>query len=280
MTDYEKAAGCINEKIRERLAGFRPKTAIVLGSGLGGLADHITDPVIIDYAEIPGFCVATAPNHRGRLVAGYLGGAAVICMQGRLHFYEGHSMKSIIFPTRVFASMGVGTLIVTNAAGGINTSFSIGDIMLMDDHINLMGTNPLIGPNDEEFGERFCDMTFAYTPELKEAAFRAAEKAGVELKRGVYIAVTGPSYETPAEIRAFRALGADAVGMSTVPEVIAASHAGMRVLGFSLITNMAAGVLKVRLSGDEVIAVGERRAEVLVKLVKAVVDEICAADVE
>lgn len=183
-------------------------------------------------------------------------------------------MRQIIFPVRVFARLGVGRLIVTNAAGGINRDFAVGDIMLIDDHINLQGTNPLIGPNDDEFGERFCDMTFVYDPEMKEAALRAAEKAGVPLRRGVYIAVTGPSYETPAEIRAFRALGADAVGMSTVPEVIAASHAGMKVLGFSLITNMAAGILQVRLSGDEVIAVGERQSKVLVGLVRAVVEAL------
>ena len=195
-------------------------------------------------------------------------------MQGRLHYYEGHSMQRIIFPVRVFARLGVGKLIVTNAAGGIKRDFTVGDIMLIDDHINLQGTNPLVGPNDDSFGERFCDMTFVYDPEMKEAALRAAEKAGVPLRRGVYIAVTGPSYETPAEIRAFRALGADAVGMSTVPEVIAASHAGMKVLGFSLITNMAAGILKVRLSGDEVIAVGERQSKVLVGLVRAVVEAL------
>ena len=208
------------------------------------------------------------------LVVGLLGGRRVICMQGRLHYYEGHSMRQIIFPVRVFARLGVGRLIVTNAAGGINRDFAVGDIMLIDDHINLQGTNPLIGPNDDEFGERFCDMTFVYDPEMKEAALRAAEKAGVPLRRGVYIAVTGPSYETPAEFRAFRALGADAVGMSTVPEVIAASHAGMKVLGFSLITNMAAGILQVRLSGDEVIAVGERQSKVLVGLVRAVVEAL------
>ena len=235
---------------------------------------EVETPVVIPYGDIPGFSVATAPNHRGRLVVGLLGGRRVICMQGRLHYYEGHSMQRIIFPVRVFARLGVGKLIVTNAAGGIKRDFTVGDIMLIDDHINLQGTNPLVGPNDDSFGERFCDMTFVYDPEMKEAALRAAEKAGVPLRRGVYIAVTGPSYETPAEIRAFRALGADAVGMSTVPEVIAASHAGMKVLGFSLITNMAAGILKVRLSGDEVIAVGERQSKVLVGLVRAVVEAL------
>lgn len=274
MNEYDIAAAYIKERIAVSLGDFHPELAIILGSGLGGLADEVEKPVVIPYGDIPGFSVSTAPNHRGRLVVGLLGGRRVVCMQGRLHYYEGHSMRQIIFPVRVFARLGVGRLIVTNAAGGINRDFAVGDIMLIDDHINLQGTNPLIGPNDDEFGERFCDMTFIYDPEMKEAAARAAEKAGVPLRRGVYIAVTGPSYETPAEIRAFRALGADAVGMSTVPEVIAASHAGMKVLGFSLITNMAAGILQVRLSGDEVIAVGERQSKVLVGLVRAVVEAL------
>ena len=274
MNEYDIAAAYMKERIAVSLGDFRPELAIILGSGLGGLADEVETPVVIPYGDIPGFSVSTAPNHRGRLVVGLLGGRRVICMQGRLHYYEGHSMQRIIFPVRVFARLGVGKLIVTNAAGGINRDFTVGDIMLIDDHINLQGTNPLIGPNDDSFGERFCDMTFVYDPEMKEAALRAAEKAGVPLRRGVYIAVTGPSYETPAEIRAFRALGADAVGMSTVPEVIAASHAGMKVLGFSLITNIAAGILMVRLSGDEVIAVGERQSKVLVGLVRAVVEAL------
>ena len=255
MNEYDIAAAYIKERIAVSLGDFRPELAIILGSGLGGLADEVEKPVIIPYGDIPGFSVSTAPNHRGRLVVGLLGGRRVICMQGRLHYYEGHSMRQIIFPVRVFARLGVGRLIVTNAAGGINRDFAVGDIMLIDDHINLQGTNPLIGPNDDEFGERFCDMTFVYDPEMKEAALRAAEKAGVPLRRGVYIAVTGPSYETPAEIRA-------------------SAHAGMKVLGFSLITNMAAGILQVRLSGDEVIAVGERQSKVLVGLVRAVVEAL------
>ncbi len=259
MNEYDIAAAYIKERIAVSLGDFRPELAIILGSGLGGLADEVEKPVIIPYGDIPGFSVSTAPNHRGRLVVGLLGGRRVICMQGRLHYYEGHSMRQIIFPVRVFARLGVGRLIVTNAAGGINRDFAVGDIMLIDDHINLQGTNPLIGPNDDEFGERFCDMTFVYDPEMTEAALRAAEKAGVPL---------------PAEIRAVRAQGADAVGMSTVPEVIAASHAGMKVLGFSLITNMAAGILQVRLSGDEVIGVGERQSKVLVGLVRAVVEAL------
>ena len=268
------------ERIQNCLAAVRrhtdfvPEVAVVLGSGLGGFADRVTQTAVVPYSEIPGFPVSTAPGHAGRFVFGYVEETPVVVMQGRVHLYEGYTPHDVVLPVRLMKAMGAKILFVTNASGGINPGFEVGDFMLIDDHINLQGTNPLIGPNDDEFGERFCDMTFVYDPEMKEAALRAAEKAGVPLRRGVYIAVTGPSYETPAEIRAFRALGADAVGMSTVPEVIAASHAGMKVLGFSLITNMAAGILQVRLSGDEVIAVGERQSKVLVGLVRAVVEAL------
>ena len=251
-----------------------PTVGIVLGSGLGGLADQIPNPVIIPYAEIPGFAQSTAPGHAGRFVAGELAGQYVLCMQGRLHFYEGHSMQSIVFPIRVMADLGIKTLIVTNAAGGVNTSFSIGDFMLIEDHINFMGANPLTGPNLDELGPRFCDMTFAYDPELRALAEKAASEQGVRLQKGVYLGYMGPRYETPAEIRAFRTLGADAVGMSTVPEVIAANHCGMRVLAMSLITNMAAGIEKKKLSGDEVIEIANSRAKVLQALVCKIVSEL------
>ncbi len=258
------------QSIASRLNGT-PDVGLILGSGLGGIADQIEDSVCIPYGEIPHFACSTAPGHAGRFVAGRLGGKAVICMQGRLHFYEGHSMQDIIFPIRVMKLLGVRSLVVTNAAGGVNTGFEVGDLMLIEDHINLMGTNPLIGPNDGEFGPRFCDMTYTYTPALRRAAEEAAERLGIPLKKGVYLGCTGPSFETPAEIRAFRVLGADAVGMSTVPEVIAASHCGLQVLAFSMITNMAAGVLDQPLTEEEVIEIGAKKGAQLQALITEIV---------
>ena len=254
--------------LRDRLPAA-PQVGLVLGSGLGGLAGRLENPVYIPYSEIPGFVVSTAPGHAGRFVAGQLAGKQVLCMQGRLHFYEGHSMEDIVFPVRVMKELGIEALILTNAAGGVNLEFSVGDLMIIEDHINFMGRNPLTGPNDEEVGPRFCDMTFAYTPALRELALKVAAEQGVAVRTGVYLGYMGPSYETPAEIRAFRTLGADAVGMSTVPEVIAASHCGLPVLAISLITNMAAGIEKKKLSGDEVIAIADRRAQVLQDLEEA-----------
>ena len=256
--------------VRERI-GEEPRIGIILGSGLGGIAEVIEDKHVIPYGDIPHFVCSTAPGHKGQFVAGRFGGKLVICMQGRLHFYEGHALSDIIFPVRVMKLLGVRSLIVTNAAGGVNTGFQVGDLMLIEDHINFMGTNPLIGPNAAEFGPRFCDMSYTYTPSLRRAAEDAAEKLGISLRRGVYLGCTGPSYETPAEIRAFRTLGADAVGMSTVPEVIAASHCGLKVLAFSLITNMAAGVLDQPLSEEEVIEIGNRRGAELQRLITQIV---------
>ncbi len=265
----EQAVSILKERLPEL-----PTVGIVLGSGLGGLADKIESPVYVPYGELPGFVTSTAPGHAGRFVAGRLAGKPVLCMQGRLHFYEGHSMQDIAFPIRVMKALGVQTLILTNAAGGVNTSFSIGDLMVLEDHINFMGANPLTGPNDDSIGPRFCDMTFAYTPALRELAFSVAEKQGVKLQKGVYLGYMGPNYETPAEIRAFRTLGADAVGMSTVPEVIAASHCGLNVLAISLITNMAAGIEKKKLSGDEVIEIANQRAQVLQTLVSGIIEAL------
>ena len=256
--------------VRERI-GEEPRIGIILGSGLGGIAEVIEDKHVIPYGDIPHFVCSTAPGHKGQFVAGRFGGKPVICMQGRLHFYEGHALSDIIFPVRVMKLLGVRSLIVTNAAGGVNTGFQVGDLMLIEDHINFMGTNPLIGPNAAEFGPRFCDMSYTYTPSLRRAAEDAAEKLGISLRRDVYLGCTGPSYETPAEIRAFRTLGADAVGMSTVPEVIAASHCGLKVLAFSLITNMAAGVLDQPLSEEEVIEIGNRRGAELQRLITQIV---------
>ena len=265
----EKAAEYIRSKI-----DCVPEIAIILGSGLNGLADRVKNPVIIPYSEIPGFPVSTAPGHKSRLVIGTLGGKEVLCMQGRFHFYEGYSTEQIIMPIRVMKLLGIKTLIATNAAGGINLSFSVGDIMIITDHINLTGTNPLIGKNDERFGERFTDMSYTYTPSLVDLALETGEKLGIELKKGVYLGLTGPSYETPAEIRAFRTLGADAVGMSTVFEVIAAAHCGMRVLAFSLVTNMAAGVLEKKLSEQEVLEIGAGRSEDMQKLIEKITEKI------
>lgn len=263
------------EYVRARI-GETPRIGLILGSGLGGIAEVIEDKHVIPYGEIPHFVCSTAPGHKGQFVAGRFGGKPVICMQGRLHFYEGHALSDIIFPVRVMKQLGVTSLIVTNAAGGINTSFQVGDLMLIEDHINFMGTNPLIGPNDASFGPRFCDMTYTYTPALRQAAQEAAQTLGLTLQKGVYLGCTGPSYETPAEIRAFRTLGADAVGMSTVPEVIAASHCGLQVLAFSLITNMAAGILDQPLTEEEVIDIGNRRGSDLQRLITRIVTD-CSA---
>ncbi len=252
----------------------RPTIGIILGSGLGNIADIIKNKVEIPYGDIPNFVISTAPGHKGQFVCGCLNGKNVICMQGRLHYYEGHDMSDIILPIRVMKLLGVKTLIVTNAAGGINTSFNVGDIMLIDDHINFFGYNPLIGKNQSEFGPRFCDMTYAYTPSLREIASKTALRIGIDLKHGVYLGCTGPSFETPAEIRAFRTLGADAVGMSTVPEVITASHCGLQVLAFSLITNMAAGVLDKPLCENEVIEIGIQKGKTLQNLIFEIIGQI------
>lgn len=235
-----------------------PKIGLILGSGLGVLADEIESPVKIPYNEIPDFPVSTVEGHAGKLVFGSLNGVEVVAMQGRFHYYEGYSFDKVTFPVRVMKELGVENLIVTNAAGGVNESFSPGDLMIISDHINFMGTNPLIGPNDNRLGVRFPDMSNAYTKELREAAKQIASGLQIDIKEGVYFGLTGPVYETPAEIRMIRTLGGDAVGMSTVPEVIVARHAGLKVLGVSCITNMAAGILNQPLSHDEVIETTEK----------------------
>ena len=250
---------------------FAPRYALVLGSGLGGLADRIADPVFIPYAEVPGFPAATAPGHAGRFVAGTLGGAPVLCMQGRYHYYEGHEMSAIALPVRVLKALGCRALLLTDAAGGVNRDFSVGDFMLITDHINFMGANPLRGANDDAIGPRFCDMTHVYAPELQKIALDVSMAQNVTLRSAVYLGYMGPSFETPAEIRAFRTLGADAVGMSTVPEAIAAAHCGLPVLGLSLLTNMAAGMADKRLDGDEVLATANRRGPVFEALVAGIV---------
>jgi purine-nucleoside phosphorylase len=245
--------------------------ALVLGSGLGMFADSLKNPVIIPYDRIPHFPPATVEGHAGRLVIGDLQpGFTIACMQGRFHFYEGHDLQTVCYPIRLFKQLGASFLLVTNAAGGINTSFKPGTLMLLTDHINLIGQNPLRGRNPDFLGPRFPDMSEAYAIKLRELALSVAAREGIELQQGVYAAVSGPSYETPAEIRMLRTLGADAVGMSTVPEVIAANHAGLPVLGISCITNLAAGLSTQKLSHDEVMETAERVREQFVRLLNGI----------
>ncbi|OAS87468.1 MULTISPECIES: purine-nucleoside phosphorylase [Metabacillus] len=251
-----------------------PKIGLILGSGLGVLADEIENPVKIPYNEIPNFPVSTVEGHAGQLVIGTLKEAKVIAMQGRFHFYEGYSLDKVTAPVRVMKELGVETLIVTNAAGGINESFEAGDLMLITDHINNMGTNPLIGPNNANIGVRFPDMSESYNRKLRDMAKNIANELNIKLQEGVYVGNTGPSYETPAEVRALRTLGGDAVGMSTVPEVIIARHAGLNVLGISCISNMAAGILDQPLSHDEVIETTDKVRVNFLKLVKSIVEKI------
>lgn len=248
-----------------------PKIGLILGSGLGVLADEISNPVKIPYQEIPDFPVSTVEGHAGQLVFGRLSGVEVVAMQGRFHFYEGYSFDKVTFPVRVMKALGVEMLIVTNAAGGVNESFSPGDLMLISDHINNMGSNPLIGQNDSRLGVRFPDLSEAYSKTLRQTAKEIAASLNLEVKEGVYVGNTGPVYETPAEIRMLRSWGGDAVGMSTVPEVIVARHSGMEVLGISCISNMAAGILDQPLTHDEVIETTERVRENFLLYVKELV---------
>ena len=256
--------------IRERTA-LRPEVAIVLGTGLGGFADRLDAQVAIPYAEIPHFPHPTVEGHAGRLVIGRFTGTPLAVMQGRVHAYEGYTPAQIIFPVRVLARLGIKTLIVTNAAGGIRTDLASGQLVLISDHINFTGNHPLTGPNDRRLGERFFDLSDAYSRRLRQLAHRAAAAEGITLPEGVYLGLSGPSFETPAEIRAFRILGADLVGMSTVHEVIAARHLGMEVLGFSSVTNMAAGVLDEAINHAEVMEIGARVQETLSRVLAALV---------
>jgi purine-nucleoside phosphorylase len=251
-----------------------PRCAVILGSGLGAFADDLQDSVKIPYQQIPHFPISTAIGHAGRLVLGQCGGVDVVAMQGRFHTYEGWTMEDVTFPIRVFGLLGVKTLVVTNSAGGVNVNYTAGTLMLIKDHINLMGMNPLRGRNDDRFGPRFPDMTYVYSGAYREMAKREAAALNVSLEEGVYLALSGPSYETPAEIRMVRTLGADAVGMSTVPEAIVARHTGMEILGFSLISNMAAGMLDQPLHHLEVLDMGERMGGVLTELLKRIVPEL------
>ena len=237
--------------LRERLPAA-PQVGLVLGSGLGGLADRLENPVYIPYSEIPGFVVSTAPGHAGRFVAGQLAGKQVLCMQGRLHFYEGHSMEDIVFPVRVMKELGIEHLFVSNAAGGMNPDFAIGDIMIIRDHINLFPEHPLHGRNYNELGVRFPDMSEAYSHRLIAKALEIAEKNHIKVQQGVYVGTQGPTFETPAEYRYFRIIGGDAVGMSTVPEVIVARHAGIEVFAVSVITDLGVEGIVEKCSHEEV----------------------------
>ena len=255
---------------------LRPRNGLVLGSGLGAFADSLSDAARVPYADIPSFPQSTAIGHAGRLVIGNAGSVPVAAMQGRVHLYEGYSAQEVSFPIRVFARMGIKAVILTNAAGGINLGYSQGALVLVRDHINLQGTNPLVGPNDDRFGVRFPDMTQAYSRAFREIAREEAARQGLMLHEGVYAALLGPSYETPAEIEYLRRIGADLVGMSTVAEVIAARHMGLNVLAISCVTNMAAGILDQPLSHAEVMETGERVKTTFESLLRAILPRIAA----
>ena len=259
--------------IRKRARG-EPRVAVVLGSGLGGFAGELSNPVEIPYGTIPGWPVSTAVGHAGKLVFGKLDALDVAVMAGRSHLYEGYGPAQVTMGVRVLTQLGVRSIVFTNAAGGINLSYSPGSLVLISDHINLQGSNPLIGPNDDSAGPRFPDMTDAYSATARAVAREVARELGISIAEGVYAAVTGPSFETPAEIRYLRTIGADLVGMSTVPEVIVANHAGMRVLAISCVTNMAAGILPQKLSHEEVLETGQRVRDTLVRYLRALLTRL------
>ena len=265
-TMYQETADYIRSKTKHK-----PELGVILGSGLGALGDSLEEADFIPYGEIPHFVPSTAPGHKGRIVIGKLGGKTLLCMQGRVHYYEGYTMRQITYPVRVMKKLGIKTLILTNSCGGLNPEFSPGDLLVITDHINFTGQNPLIGPNEEEFGARFPDMTQAYSRELIALAKQAASDANILLREGVYVGYSGPSFETPAEIRLFQQFGGSAVGMSTVPEAIVASHCKMRLLALSCVTNLAAGILDVPLTGEEVIEVAAKAGEKFTRLITEII---------
>ncbi len=271
FTRAESAAAFIHSQTQ-----LRPKIGLVLGSGLGAFADDLTDAVCIPYAQIPSFPRSTAIGHAGQLVIGKSGSVPVAVMQGRVHLYEGYSAAEVAFPTRVLGRMGIRALILTNAAGGINTAYGQGALVILRDHINLQGQNPLTGANDERFGHRFPDMSYTYSKRFREIALDEAKKNSIAPHEGVYAALAGPSYETPAEIRYLRTIGADLVGMSTVPEAIAARHMGIELLAISCVTNMAAGTTDQPLNHEEVLETGRRVMGQFVALLQAVLPRIAA----
>jgi purine-nucleoside phosphorylase len=271
--------------LQGKLGGLAPKLGIVLGSGLGAVADAVPDPVLIPYAEIPHFPQSTVEGHSGRIVAGLMGGVPTIVMQGRVHYYEGYTPQQVTFPMRVLGALGLRGVVLTNAAGGIAEGYHIGQLVALADHINLMGFNPLVGPNEPRFavnagaGLRFFDMTEAYSKRLRALAAEAAAAEGFSLAEGVYLAVSGPSFETPAEIRAFRSLGATLVGMSTVPETIVARHMGIEVLGISCVTNLAAGLGATQLSHEEVFEAGRQVEHRLARLFERLLPMLAASGI-
>ena len=266
LEPLHKAADFIASKINEI-----PEIGMILGSGLGVLGDEVENPLIIRYEDIPFFPRSTVEGHAGQMVIGKLEGKNVLVMQGRFHYYEGYSMDTVVFPVRVMKLLGIKNFLVTNSSGGVNTSFEPGDLMIISDHVKLGLDSPLRGPNMDEFGTRFPDMSDGYTKALRALAKKAGESLGISLREGVYALMGGPNYETPAEIRMLRTLGADAVGMSTVPEVLAAAHAGMKVLGISCITNMAAGVLDQPLNHQEVMDTAARVRENFIAVVRKII---------
>ncbi|HKI00139.1 MAG TPA: purine-nucleoside phosphorylase [Candidatus Sulfotelmatobacter sp.] len=273
MSDHYTLADSAAQLILTRTP-LRPRIGLVLGSGLGGFADSLTGAARVPYAEIPSFPQSSAIGHAGRMVIGKAGGISVAAMQGRVHLYEGYSAQQVTFPIRVFARMGIRAVILTNAAGGINLTYSQGALVLIRDHINLQGANPLVGPNDDRFGVRFPDMTHAYAKEYRAIAQEEAARLKIPLHEGIYAGLLGPSYETPAEIEYLRRIGADLVGMSTVAEVIAARHMGIKVLAISCVTNMAAGILDQPLSHADVMETGERVKTTFESLLRAVLPRV------
>lgn len=271
-----RADACV-AAIRAKVPGFQPKLGVILGSGLGGFADTLEQSVAVDYAALPDFPHSSVQGHAGRLVLGYRKGVPIVAMQGRVHFYEGYPPWQVGFPTRVLARLGVKHLTVTNAAGGINLQFKVGDLMIITDHLNLSGFNPLVGPNDEAAGPRFPDMSHAYDPDAIRTLSASAFAESIPLRRGIYASLSGPSYETPAEIRMLRTLGADAVGMSTVPEVIIAAHMGVKVTGISCITNLAAGITSQKLSHDEVGVAANQVKGTFTRLLGRFLDDLAGA---
>ncbi len=261
--------------LRKKLGGIQPEIGVVLGSGLGKFGDQIEPIVTIPYKDIPNFVTSTAMGHKGNFIIGKVSGKYVCAMQGRFHYYEGYSMDVVTLPIRVMARLGIKTLIVSNAAGGVNTGFQVGDLMIIEDHINTM-PNPLIGPNHEQFGERFPDMSCAYDQDMIAKAEAIARSLRIRVRRGVYLANTGPSYETPAEIRYYHMIGADAVGMSTVPEVIVARHCGLRVFGMSIITNEAnSSINQIKINhGEDVIRIADKAADKMGKIVTRLIGEL------
>jgi len=274
---YDRAAEA-SRYILSKAQNRTPRLGVVLGSGLGGVADAVEDGVEIPYSEIPHFVTSTVQGHEGKLIIGSCQGVDVVLMKGRMHFYEGYSMEEVTLPVRVFRLMEIRSLILTNASGGVAPHLSTGSLMALTDHINLMGENPLRGQNDERFGPRFPDMTGVYTPAYLEAAHEVAREIGVVLHEGVYMALRGPTYETPAEIRMMRKLGADAVGMSTVPEATVARHCGIKVLAISCITNVAAGLSNAEINHEEVMSVGKHAGKQLAELIVRVVPRIVTAE--